>query len=123
MGHSLARQIACADGPAAPVARSLHRTARDRDIAANVGHGESSRRPPSILRRGVLAALALGRRAAAKPYQLRLMAPPAFLEAGDVQPFSDPGLVTACGDPRIPYATLREPAHAAARDPFYSSLR
>src|SRR5262245_9605328 len=71
-------------GPIGSAGRSESAPHReDRDIAANAGHGGSSRRP-SIAWRGALGALALGRRAAAKPYQLRLMAPPAFLEAGEV---------------------------------------
>ncbi len=51
------------------------------------------------------------------------MPPPAFLEAAEVTPFSDPGPVTSPADPRVLYATLREPAPEGSDNRFYSKDR
>lgn len=56
-------------------------------------------------------------------YEIRLMAPPAFLEACDLTPFSDPSLVEAGADPRIPYVSLRTPAAPESGQRFYASAR
>jgi len=58
-----------------------------------------------------------------KQYSIPFMPPPAFLEAGEVPPFSDPGQVTTPADPRILYATLREPAPEGSEDRFYTKDR
>jgi esterase/lipase superfamily enzyme len=68
-------------------------------------------------------ASALNRGRSRGAYQIRFMAPPAFLEAGDVTPFSDPSLVEAGADPRIPYVTLRAPAKAECGERYYASTR
>src|SRR5690606_24326137 len=56
-------------------------------------------------------------------YEIRLMAPPAFLEACDLTPFSDPSLVEVGADPRIPYVCLRAPATPESGQRFYASAR
>lgn len=56
-------------------------------------------------------------------YEIRLMAPPAFLEACDLTPFSDPSLVEAGADPRIPYVCLRTPAAPESGQRFYGWAR
>jgi hypothetical protein len=71
---------------------------------------------------GLLATLLAGC-AASKPYQISFMAPPAFLENAEVTPFTDTGNVSVPGDPRIFYATLREPVTVAGEDRFYTSER
>ena len=58
-----------------------------------------------------------------RSYEIRFMAPPAFLEAGDVTPFSDPSLVEAGADPRIPYVCLRTPATPESGQRYYASAR
>jgi Alpha/beta hydrolase of unknown function (DUF900) len=90
-------------------------------------------RPTSIARpgwagssRSVCAALLLqllGGCASDKQYSIPFMPPPAFLEAGEVPPFTDPGLVTTPADPRILYATLREPAPEGGDSRFYTKDR
>lgn len=56
-------------------------------------------------------------------YSIPFMPPPAFLEAGEVAPFTDPGPVTTPADPRVLYATLREPAGDGSGDRFYTNDR
>jgi len=56
-------------------------------------------------------------------YSIPFMAPPAFLEAAELPPFSDPGPVAGPPDPRILYATLRGPAVEGTADRFYGTER
>jgi hypothetical protein len=71
---------------------------------------------------GLLATLLAGC-ATSKPYQISFMAPPAFLENAEVTPFTDTRDVSVPADPRIFYATLREPVTVAGEDRFYTSDR
>lgn len=61
--------------------------------------------------------------AGGQQYSIPFMPPPAFLESAEVPPFSDPGPVSAPVDPRVLYATLREPAVAGTGDRFYGTER
>ena len=56
-------------------------------------------------------------------YSIPFMPPPAFLEAAEIPPFSDPGPVAEPPDPRVLYATLREPAAEGTVDRFYGTER
>ncbi|MEZ4331543.1 MAG: alpha/beta hydrolase [Myxococcota bacterium] len=56
-------------------------------------------------------------------YQIHFMPPPAFLEAGEVPAFAAEAEADATGDPRILYATVREPASVEGEDRFYSDER
>jgi esterase/lipase superfamily enzyme len=58
-----------------------------------------------------------------KQYSIPFMPPPAFLESGEVPPFTDPGPVTTPTDPRVLFATLREPAPDGGSDRFYTKER
>ncbi|MDQ1303099.1 MAG: hypothetical protein QG595_1082 [Pseudomonadota bacterium] len=71
----------------------------------------------------VLVALALTGCAGGKPYQIPFMTPPAFLERSEVAPFNDASPVATPADPRILYATLREPATVEGEDRFYTADR
>ena len=70
-----------------------------------------------------LAVLAGCASSSQKQYSIRFMPPPAFLEAAEIPPFSDPGPVTAPTDPQVLYATLREPAVPGSADRFYGTER
>jgi len=61
--------------------------------------------------------------AAEKQYSIPFMPPPAFLEAGEVLPFSDPGPVNVPVDPQVLFATLREPSGEDSADRFYTKDR
>lgn len=74
-------------------------------------------------RASALAAVALTACAGSDPYQIPFMTPPAFLERAEVPPFTDPEAVETPTDPRILYATLREPAAVEGEDRFYTSER
>lgn len=56
-------------------------------------------------------------------YTIPFMPPPAFLESAEVPRFSDADPVSAPADPRILYATLREPAEKPGEDRFYTTDR
>ncbi|MDH5255248.1 MAG: alpha/beta hydrolase [Gammaproteobacteria bacterium] len=56
-------------------------------------------------------------------YSIPFMPPPAFLETAEVPPFSDPGPVGVPADPRVLFATLREPAAEGTADRFYGTER
>jgi len=83
------------------------------------------RRPRSagLACRWLLLPLALAGCAGPQPYSIPFMPPPAFLEAGEVPPFSDPGPMAVPADPRVLYATLREPAAEGSDDRYYSTER
>ena len=61
--------------------------------------------------------------ASGKQDKIPFMPPPAFLQNAEVPPFQDPSPVTAPGDPRILYATLRQPATHGGEDRFYTAER
>jgi esterase/lipase superfamily enzyme len=66
---------------------------------------------------------ALGGCAGGSQYSIPFMPPPAFLEAAEVPPYADPGPVAEPPDPRVLYATLREPAAEGTADRFYGTER
>jgi esterase/lipase superfamily enzyme len=81
-----------------------------------------------MLRRRISGALLAGAVLVAgcsggQPYSIPFMPPPAFLEAGEVSPFSDPSPMEAPTDPRVLYATVRMPADDGEPDRFYSKRR
>lgn len=79
--------------------------------------------PGSPVRSLLLLLPALAGCAGSQQYSIPFMAPPAFLESAEVPPFSDPGPVVVPADPRVLYATLREPATSGTADRFYSNER
>lgn len=58
-----------------------------------------------------------------QPYNIPFMPPPAFLEDEEVATFTHTGPVTATADPRILYATVRQPASEVSQDRFYTPER
>ena len=94
---------------------------------AAAGRGRWKSLPLALAQRSFAAVMAganvLRGGTATKTYRLNFMAPPAFLEAGDVTPFSDPSLVAAGSDPRIPYVTLRAPAESTGGHRYYEARR
>ena len=71
----------------------------------------------------LLLLTALAGCASSKQYSIPFMPPPAFLEAAEVPPFSDPGPVAEPPDPQVLYATLRAPAAEGTADRFYGTER
>lgn len=58
-----------------------------------------------------------------QPYSIPFMPPPAFLEAGEIPPFSDHPLPVPTADPRLFYATVRIPSRDGDPDRFYTKRR
>jgi esterase/lipase superfamily enzyme len=71
----------------------------------------------------LLAAATLAACSGGGPYSIPFMPPPAFLEEAEVTPFTDTEAVAAPADPRVLYATVREPARPGDSERFYSRDR
>jgi len=67
--------------------------------------------------------MALAGCASGGTYSIPFMPPPAFLEDGEVTPFTDTSPVAAPADPRVLFATVREPAQPGDSERFYSRDR